>query len=151
MDKKNIKLTFYVVCGLLLGAPYLWKIVKLVPEILKTIPNATEILAASGYGLLVIISVAVAYKLGEALWIRIVSIYSTVGLAVAIITLMTKALGVPEIFDVLFELVCAPFYGIDSPISVTLLMLMLTVVSNIFLNKVNPSKQEQSNTPPYNG
>lgn len=145
MDKKNVRLTFYVVCGLLLGAPYLWKLVKLVPEILKTIPNATEILAASGYGLLVIISVAVAYKLGESLWIRIVSIYSTVGLAVAIITLMTKALGAPEIFDVLFELVCAPFYGINSPISVTILMLLLTVVSNIFLNRIGPSKPEQSN------
>ncbi len=145
MDKKNIRLTFYIVCGLLLGAPYLWKIVKLVPEILKTIPNAAEILAASGFGLLVVISVAVAFKLGEALWIRIVSIYSTVGLAVAIITLMTKALGVPEIFDVLFELICAPFYGIDSPITVTLLMLALTVISNIFLNKVSPSKSEQNN------
>ena len=140
MDKKNIRLTFYIVCGLLLGAPYLWKIVKLVPEILKTIPNAAEILAASGYGLLVIISVVVAFKLGEALWIRIVSIYSAVGFAVAIITLMTKALGAPEIFDVLFELVCAPFYGIDSPMTVTLLMLTLTVVSNIFLNKVTPAK-----------
>lgn len=145
MDKKNIKLTFYVVCGLLLGAPYLWKIVKLVPEILKTIPNATEILAASGYGLLVIISVAVAFKLGEALWIKIVSIYSTVGLAVAIITLMTKALGAPEIFEVLFELICAPFYGIDSPISVTILMLLLTIVSNIFLSKTAPSKTTQNN------
>jgi len=145
MDKKNIRLTFYIVCGLLLGAPYLWKIVKLVPEILKTIPNAAEILAASGYGLLVIISVVVAFKLGEALWIRIVSIYSAVGFAVAIITLMTKALGAPEIFDVLFELVCAPFYGIDSPMTVTLLMLTLTVVSNIFLNKVTPAKPTQNN------
>lgn len=145
MDKKNIRLTFYIVCGLLLGAPYLWKIVKLVPEILKTIPNATEILAASGYGLLVIISVVVAFKLGEALWIRIVSIYSAVGFAVAIITLMTKALGAPEIFDVLFELICAPFYGIDSPMTVTLLMLTLTVVSNIFLNRVTPAKPTQNN------
>lgn len=147
MDKKNIRLTFYIVCGLLLGAPYLWKIVKLVPEILKTIPNATEILAASGYGLLVIISVAVAFKLGEPLWIKIVSIYSSVGLAVAIITLMTKALGAPEIFEVLFELVCAPFYGIDSPISVTILMLLLTIVSNIFLNKVTSSKITSNNNP----
>lgn len=149
MDKKNVRLTFYVVCGLLLGAPYLWKLVKLVPEILETIPNAAEILAASGYGLLVIISVAVAFKLGEALWIRIVSIYSAVGLAVAIITMMTKALGAPEIFDVLFELICAPFYGINSPISVTLLMLLLTVVSNIFLSKASPVKSNQSdNTNP---
>ena len=145
MDKKNIRLTFYIVCGLLLGAPYLWKIVKLVPEILKTIPNAAEILAASGYGLLVIISVVVAFKLGEALWIRIVNIYSMVGFAVAIITLRTKALGAPEIFDVLFELVCAPFYGIDSPMTVTLLMLTLTVVSSIFLNRVTPVKREQNN------
>ena len=145
MDKKNIRLTFYIVCGLLLGAPYLWKIVKLVPEILKTIPNAAEILAASGYGLLVIISVVVAFKLGEALWIRIVNIYSMVGFSVAIITLMTKALGAPEIFDVLFELICAPFYGIDSPMTVTLLMLTLTVVSSIFLNRVTPVKREQNN------
>ena len=145
MDKKNIRLTFYIVCGLLLGAPYLWKIVKLVPEILKTIPNAAEILAASGFGLLVVISVAVAFKLGEALWIRIVSIYSTVGLAVAIITLMTKALGVPEIFDVLFELICAPFYGIDSPISVMILMLVLVITSNLFLNKIG-GRRPSSNT-----
>lgn len=145
MDKKNIRLTFYVICGLLLGAPYLWKLVKLVPEILETIPNAAEIIAASGYAVLVIASVAVAFKLGEALWIRIVSIYSTAGLAVAVITLMTNALGATEIFDVLFELVCAPFYGIDSPIAVTVLMLVLAVVSNIFLNKLSPSTAHNNN------
>ena len=30
MDKKNVRLTFYVVCGLLLGAPYIIKLIKLV-------------------------------------------------------------------------------------------------------------------------
>ncbi len=145
MDKKNIRLTFYVVCGLLLGAPYIWKLIKLVPEILKTIPNAAEILAASGYAVLVIASVAVAFKLGEALWIRIVSIYSAAGLAVAIITLMTNALGATEIFDVLFELVCAPFYGIDSPIAVTVLMLVLVITSNIFLNRMSTPTPTNNN------
>ena len=145
MDKKNIRLTFYVVCGLLLGAPYIWKLIKLVPEILKTIPNAAEILAASGYAVLVIASVAVAFKLGEALWIRIVSIYSAAGLAVAIITLMTNALGATEIFDVLFELVCAPFYGIDSPIAVTVLMLVHVITSNIFLNRMSTPTPTNNN------
>lgn len=145
MDKKNIRLTFYVVCGLLLGAPYIWKLIKLVPEILKTIPNAAEILAASGYAVLVIASVAVAFKLGEALWIRIVSIYSAAGLAVAIITLMTNALGATEIFDVLFELVCAPFYGIDSPIAVTVLILVLVITSNIFLNRMSTPTPTNNN------
>ena len=147
MDKKNIRLTFYVVCGLLLGAPYIIKLIKLVPEILKTIPNATEILAASGYAVLVIASIALAFKLGEALWIRIVSIYSAAGLAVAVLTMMTSALGATEIFDVLFELICAPFYGINSPISVTVLMLVLVIISNLFLNKMSHSPANRnSNT-----
>ena len=139
MDKKNLRLTFYVICGLLLGAPYIIKLIKLVPEILKTIPNAAEILAASGYAVLVIASIAVAFKLGESLWIKIVSIYSAAGLAVAVVTMMTSALGATEIFDVLFELICAPFYGINSPISVTVLMLVLVIISNLFLNKMNHS------------
>ncbi len=141
MDKKNVRLTFYVVCGLLLGAPYILKLIKLVPEILKTIPNAAEILAASGYAVLVIASIIIAYKMGEALWIKIVSIYSAAGLAVAVVTMMTSALGATEIFDVLFELICAPFYGIDSPISVTILMLVLVITSNLFLNRLgnNPA------------
>lgn len=145
MNNKNVKLTFYVICGLLLGAPYILKLIKLVPEILKTIPNAAEILAASGYAILVIASIAVAYKLGEALWIRIVSIYSAAGLAVSIVTMMTSALGATEIFDVLFELICAPFYGIDSPISVMILMLVLVITSNLFLNKIG-GKRPSSNT-----
>ena len=147
MDKKNVRLTFYVVCGLLLGAPYIIKLIKLVPEILKTIPNAAEILAASGYAVLVIASMAVAFKLGEALWIRIVSIYSAAGLAVAVLTMMTSALGATEIFDVLFELICAPFYGINSPISVTVLMLVLVIISNLLLNKMSHSPaNKNSNT-----
>lgn len=147
MDKKNLRLTFYVICGLLLGAPYIIKLIKLVPEILKTIPNATEILAASGYAVLVIASIAVAFKLGESLWIKIVSIYSAAGLAVAVVTMMTSALGATEIFDVLFELICAPFYGINSPISVTVLMLVLVIISNLFLNKMNHSPtSKNSNT-----
>lgn len=146
MDKKNVRLTFYVVCGLLLGAPYILKLIKLVPEILKTIPNAAEILAASGYAVLVIASIIVAYKMGEALWIKIVSIYSAAGLAVAVVTMMTSALGATEIFDVLFELICAPFYGIDSPISVTILMLVLVITSNLFLNRLG-NKPAGTNNP----
>ena len=57
---KNIRLTFYVVCGLLLGAPYIWKIIKLIPELLKTLPNAAEILASTGYTVLIIASLVVA-------------------------------------------------------------------------------------------
>ena len=144
-NKNNIKLKFYIVCGLLLGAPYIWKLIKLVPEILEKIPNVVEVLSAAGYAVLVIASIAVAFKLGEALWIRIVNIYSAVGLAVSVLVLMTRALGVSEVFEVLFELVCAPFYGIDSPMTVTLLMLTLTVVSNIFLNKVTSVKPTQNN------
>lgn len=139
MDKKNMKLTFYVVCGLLLGAPYIWRLVKLVPEIFEKLPNAKEILAASGYAVLVIASIVVAFKLGEAIWLRIISIYSSVGLAVCIITMMTRALGASEIFEVLYELICAPFFGIESPMAVTVLMLVLSVTAYVFLNKM-PSK-----------
>ncbi len=135
-NKKNIRLTFYVVCGLLLGAPYIWKLIKLVPEIFEKLPNAKEVLSASGYAILIIASIAVAFKLGEALWIRIVSIYSAVGLAVGIVTMMTRALGASELFDVLFELVCAPFFGLNSPMAVVVLMLILTITSNIFLNRI---------------
>ena len=142
MDKndKNLRLTFYVVCGLLLGAPYIWKLIKLVPEILKTLPNAVEVLSAAGYAILVIASIAVAFKLGEALWLRIVGIYSTVGLVVSILTMMTRALGAADVFEVLFELVCAPFYVVKSPMAVTVLMLILAITAYAFLNRM-PQKQ----------
>ena len=142
MDKndKNLRLTFYVVCGLLLGAPYIWKLIKLVPEILKTLPNAVEVLSAAGYAILVIASIAVAFKLGEALWLRIAGIYSTVGLVVSILTMMTRALGAADVFEVLFELVCAPFYGVKSPMAVTVLMLILAITAYAFLNRM-PQKQ----------
>jgi hypothetical protein len=139
MDKKNMKLTFYVVCGLLLGAPYIWRLIKVVPEIFEKLPNAKEILSASGYAILVIVSIAIAFKLGESLWLRIVSIYSSVGLAVCIITMMTRALGASEIFEVLYELICAPFFGVESPMAVTVLMLVLSITAYAFLNKM-PAK-----------
>ena len=137
--KKKIRLTFYVVCGLLLGAPYIWRIIKIIPEILAELENAKEILAASGYAVLVIASIAVAYKLGETLWIKIVNIYSMIGLAVSVITMMTRAIGISEMFEVVFELICAPFYGIESPLAVTVLMLILSITAYMFLNKV-PAK-----------
>ena len=145
-DKKSIRLTFYIVCALLLGAPYIWKLIKLVPELLKALPNAAQVLSAAGYSIVVIASIAVAYKLGEALWIRIVSIYSMIGLIVGVLTMMTRALGGGEVFEVLFELVCAPFYGIDSPVAVSLLMLILTITSYAFLNKMpkNTSGENKS-------
>lgn len=138
-NKKNIRLTFYVVCGLLLGAPYIWRIIKIIPEILAELENAAEIIAAAGYAILVIASVAVAYKLGEALWIKIVNIYSMIGLAVSVITMMTRAIGISEMFEVVFELICAPFYGIESPLAVTVLMLIISITAYMFLNKV-PAK-----------
>ncbi len=142
MDKKkNMRLTFYVVCGLLLGAPYIWKIIKIIPEILAGLENAAEILAAAGYAVLVIVSVAVAYKLREMTWIKIVNIYSMIGLAVSVITMMTRAIGISEIFEVVFELICAPFYGIKSPLAVTVLMLIISVTAYMFLNRV-PAKSE---------
>lgn len=145
-DKKSIRLTFYIVCALLLGAPYIWKLIKLVPELLETLPNAAQVLSAASYSIVVIASIAVAYKLGEALWIRIVSIYSMIGLIVGVLTMMTRALGGGEVFEVLFELVCAPFYGIDSPVAVSLLMLILTITSYAFLNKMpkNTSGENKS-------
>ncbi|MBQ8763073.1 MAG: hypothetical protein IJZ07_03105 [Clostridia bacterium] len=138
-NKKNIRLTFYVVCGLLLGAPYIWRIIKIIPEILAELENAAEILAAAGYAILVIASVAVAFKLGEMLWIKIVNIYSMVGLAVSVITMMTRAIGISEMFEVVFELICAPFYGIESPLAVTVLMLIISITAYMFLNKA-PAK-----------
>ena len=89
---KNIRLTFYVVCGLLLGAPYIWKIIKLIPELLKTVPNAAEILASTGYTVLIIASLVVAFKLCEPLWLRIVGIYSTVGLIVCLLSIRPSRL-----------------------------------------------------------
>ncbi len=142
-NKKNIRLTFYVVCGLLLGAPYIWRIIKIIPEILAELENAAEILAAAGYAVLVIASVAIAYKLGEALWIKIVNIYSMIGLAVSVITMMTRAIGISEMFEVVFELICAPFYGIESPLAVTILMLIISITAYMFLNRT-PSKQNNN-------
>lgn len=142
-NKKNLRLTFYVVCGLLLGAPYLWRLIKLVPELLESLPNAKEIISAAAYSILVIISIVVAFKLGEALWIRIVSIYSSVALAVCLITMLTRALMASEVFEVLFELTCAPFYSIESPMAVAVMMLILTVTSYAFLGKM-PAKNSNS-------
>lgn len=143
-NKKNIRLTFYVVCGLLLGAPYIWRIIKIIPEILAELENAAEILAAAGYAVLVIASIAIAYKLGEALWIKIINVYSMIGLAVSVITMMTRAIGISDMFEVVFELICAPFYGIESPLAVTVLMLILSITAYMFLNKV-PVKTNDNN------
>lgn len=143
-NKKNIRLTFYVVCGLLLGAPYIWRIIKIIPEILAELENAAEILTAAGYAILVIASVAIAFKLGEALWIKIVNIYSMIGLAVSVITMMTRAIGISDMFEVVFELICAPFYGIESPLAVTVLMLIISITAYMFLNKV-PAKTNDNN------
>ena len=143
-NKKNIRLTFYVVCGLLLGAPYIWRIIKIIPEILAELENAAEILTAAGYAVLVIASVAIAFKLGEALWIKIVNIYSMIGLAVSVITMMTRAIGISDMFEVVFELICAPFYGIESPLAVTVLMLIISITAYMFLNKV-PAKTSDNN------
>ena len=139
-NNKNVKLTFYVVSGLLLGAPFIWKLIKLIPEILKALPNAVEILAACGYTVLVIASIVVAYKLGEAFWVRIVGIYSSISLGVCVLMLITQALSSSELFAVLFEIVCAPFYGIDSPFTVMLIMLVLCITSYAFLNKMPDKK-----------
>ena len=133
---KNIRLTFYVVCGLLLGAPYIWKIIKLIPELLKTLPNAAEILASTGYTVLIIAPL----KLCEPLWLRIVGIYSTVGLIVCLLSMLTQALGANDVFAVLFEIVCAPFYGVDSPLAVAVIMLVLTVTSYAMVNRVPEKK-----------
>ena len=69
-----------------------------------------------------------------------------IGLIVGVLTMMTRALGGGEVFEVLFELVCAPFYGIDSPVAVSLLMLILTITSYAFLNKMpkNTSGENKS-------
>lgn len=136
---KNIRLTFYVVCGLLLGAPYIWKIIKLIPELLKTLPNAAEILASTGYTVLIIASLVVAFKLCEPLWLRIVGIYSTVGLIVCLLSMLTQALGANDVFAVL-EIVCSPFYGVDSPLAVAVIMLVLTVTAYAMVNRVPEKK-----------
>lgn len=144
-NNKNIKLTFYVVSGLLLGAPFIWKLIKLIPEILKVLPNAAEILAACGYTVLVIASIVVAYKLGEAFWVKIVGIYSSVSLGVCVLMLITQALSSSELFSVLFEIVCAPFYGIDSPFTVMLIMLVLCITAYAFLNRMPEKKNTNQN------
>lgn len=147
---KNIRLTFYVVCGLLLGAPFIWKLIKLIPELLKTLPNAVEILAATGYTVLVIASLVVAFKLSEGLWMRIVGIYSAAGLIVCVLSMLTRALGANDVFAVLFEVFCAPFYGVDSPLAVMVILLVLMITSNLFLNRIPPKApagdSENSNT-----
>lgn len=140
-NKKTIRTTFYVVAGLLLGAPYLWKLIRLIPELLSTLPNAVEILTATGYTALLIGSLVIAFKLGEALWIRIVAVYSSVALGVCVLVLLTRALGGNEIFKVLFELVCAPFYGINSPMTVVVIMLALAITAYSLLNRL-PQKKE---------
>ncbi|MBQ6267174.1 MAG: hypothetical protein IJK64_05330 [Clostridia bacterium] len=148
-NKKTIRVTFYVVAGLLLGAPYLWKLIRLIPELLSTLPNAVEILTATGYTALLIGSMVIAFKLGEALWIRIVAVYSSVALGVCVLVLLTRALGGNEIFRVLFELVCAPFYGIDSPMTVIVIMLALAITGYSLLNRL-PQKTPAAPAPAQN-
>lgn len=140
---KNIRLTFYVVCGLLLGAPFIWKLIKLIPELLKTLPNAVEILAATGYTVLVIASLVAAFKLSEGLWMRIVGIYSATGLIVCVLSMLTRALGANDVFAVLFEIFCAPFYGVDSPLAVMVILLVLMITSNLLLNRIPPKSTDK--------
>lgn len=146
-NKKTIRITFYVVAGLLLGAPYLWKLIRLIPELLSTLPNAAEILTAAGYTALLIGSLVIAFKLGEALWLRIVAVYASVALGVCVLVLLTRALGGNEIFTVLFELVCAPFYGINSPMTVIVIMLALSITAYSLLGRLPQKKAAAPSQP----
>lgn len=67
-------------------------------------------------------------------------------LGACVLMLITQAISSSgEIFKLLFELVCAPFYGIDSPFTVLLIMLILCITSYAFLNKM-PAKSSNNNT-----
>ena len=54
--------------------------------------------------------------------------------------MLTQALGANDVFAVLFEIVCAPFYGVDSPLAVAVIMLVLTVTSYAMANRVPEKK-----------
>jgi hypothetical protein len=110
----------------------------------SSVHNADVVAAVREADVLVIASVAVAYKLGETLWIKIVNIYSMVGLAVSVITMMTRAIGISDMFEVVFEVICAPFYGIKSPLAVTVLMLIISITAYMFLNR-SPAKNDGGN------
>lgn len=147
MDKfdKNIRLTFYIVCGLLLGAPFVWKIIKILPELIEMIPDLTEILSAYGYAVLVVISLVIAYKMKEKLWLKIVSIYSTIGLVLGVITIIFDSFEFGKIFTILFSVICAPFIGVDSGFAIISVMLILTIVSYALMNKLPDNQTVQAN------
>lgn len=54
--------------------------------------------------------------------------------------MLTQALGANDVFAVLFEIVCAPFYGVDSPLAVAVIMLVLTVTAYAMVNRVPEKK-----------
>lgn len=145
MDKfdKNIKLTFYIVCGLLLGAPFVWKIIKILPELIEMIPDLTEILSAYGYAALVVISLVIAYKLKEKMWLKIVSIYAIVGLVLGAATLIFDSFGLGKIVTILFSIICAPFIGVDSGFAIISVMIILAFVSYLLMNKLPDSDNNQ--------
>lgn len=138
---KSKKAVFYVVCGAVLGLPYLYKLIKLIPQLIATVPDFFEVFTCVGYTALIAVSLAVAYKFNETLWVRIIGVYGVVSLVITVLSMIFGVLESFEVFTVLFTLVSAPYVGIDSPVSIMVLMMLITAASYITLSKM-PSKKQ---------
>ena len=145
--EKDIKLAFYIVSGVLLGVPFLSKIIKILPEILKVIPNLAEILSAYGYAILVVASLIAAYKLGAEKWLKIIGIYSSAGIVLGALSVVFNMFEIENIFELLFSIYCAPFVGVDSDFAVIAVMVIITVLAYALMGKLpKEEKPAENNT-----
>lgn len=140
---KNKKTVFYIVCGLILGVPYLWKLIVIIPELLASMPNLAEVLAALGYTAFILVSLVIAYRLNEHFWVRLIGVYGMTALVITVLSMIFDALKSFEVFTVLFSLVSAPYVGIKSPVSIIVLMMVIVITSYITLNKMPEEAPKQ--------
>lgn len=138
---KSKRIAFYVICGAMLGLPYLYKLIRLIPQLIETVPDFLEVFTCIGYTALVAVSLAVAYKFNETLWVRIIGVYGVVSLVITVLSMIFGVLESFEVFTVLFTLVSAPYVGINSPVSIMVLMMLITAASYITLSRMPIKKQ----------
>lgn len=141
--EKDIKLAFYIVSGVILGVPFISRVIKILPELLKVIPNLTEILTSYGYSLLVVASLIAAFKLGAKKWLNIIGLYSVAGLFLGILSVIFSYFAETNVFSILFSIYCAPFVGVDSDFAVIAVMLVITIIAYFLMGRMPDEKKEE--------
>lgn len=149
MNNKTKKVIFYSACGLVLGVPYLVKLVMLIPELIAALPNFFEIFSCIGYTALIAGSLVLAYHFKFQTWVRIVATYGVVSLVITILSMIFGVLESFEVFTILFSLISAPYVGIHSPVAVMVLMMLITAGAYITLGQM--PKEEKGKTDNTNG